>query len=92
MEQTILLKGIALMSALTGLQHWLIHTVTLYDLMFVALVSLFLITLERDYLHYIGRKDYENKEDIKTGDKGENKKNHSCSGPKEKDFFFEISS
>lgn len=60
MEETIILKGIALLSALTSIQQWLMHEITLFDLMFLVLVVAFLVTLERDYLSYMGKQGGEN--------------------------------
>jgi hypothetical protein len=60
MEQTLLIKGIALMSALTSIQQWLLFEITLFDIMFVVLVVAFLLTLERDYLHYMQRRNNDN--------------------------------
>ena len=49
MEQTILLKGLALFATLTGLQQWLAQTVALFDIMFILLITAFLLSLEMDY-------------------------------------------
>jgi hypothetical protein len=73
MEQTLLIKGIALMSALTSIQQWLLFEITLFDIMFVVLVVAFLLTLERDYLHYMDRR---------------NNTNNSCLDSKKKLSFF----
>ena len=49
MEQTILLKGLALFATLTGLQQWLAQTVALFDILFIVLITAFLLSLEMDY-------------------------------------------
>ncbi|MBT4870252.1 MAG: hypothetical protein HON47_01625 [Candidatus Diapherotrites archaeon] len=49
MEQTILLKGIALFATLTGIQQWLSRTVALFDIIFIVLIVAFLISVELDY-------------------------------------------
>jgi hypothetical protein len=56
MEQTIMLKGIALFATLTGIQQWLSHAVALFDIMFIILIVAFLLSLEIDYQKHIGRK------------------------------------
>lgn len=56
-QQTIWLKGIALLSALTSLQQWMFHNISLFDIFFLVLVVAFLITLERDYLSYVSKID-----------------------------------
>jgi len=72
MEQTILLKGIALLSALTSIQQWTMHEITPFDLMFLILVVAFLITLERDYLSYIGKQRGESNSSVPILDRGLN--------------------
>ena len=55
MEQTILLKGVALFATLTGIQQWLAQDVALFDIMFVGLIVAFLIALEMDYIKHKNR-------------------------------------
>ncbi|MFA5763472.1 MAG: hypothetical protein WC915_01515 [archaeon] len=52
MEETILIKGVALFSALAGLQQWLVQNITPFDIFFIVLIVAFLISVERDYLKY----------------------------------------
>jgi len=50
MEDTLLLKGVALFSALIGVQQWLALEVSVSDMLFLVTVTAFLIALERDFL------------------------------------------
>ena len=59
MEQTILLKGIALFATLTGIQQWLSNAVALFDIIFIALIVAFLVSLEIDYQKHRARKGVE---------------------------------
>jgi hypothetical protein len=52
MEETILIKGVALFSALAGLQQWLVQNITPFDILFVALIVAFLVSVEHDYFKY----------------------------------------
>ena len=56
MEQTILIKGIALFATLTGIQQWLSHAVALFDIIFIVLIVAFLLSLEMDYQKHKVRK------------------------------------
>ena len=60
MEQTILLKGVALFAALTGIQQWLPHAVALFDIIFIVLIVAFLLSLEMDYQKHKGRERVDN--------------------------------
>ena len=50
MEDTLLLKGVALFSALIGVQQWLALEVSISDMFFLVTVTAFLVALERDYV------------------------------------------
>lgn len=52
LEQTILIKGIALVSTLVGLQQWISYGITPFDLFFIMLVAMFLISVEHDYFKF----------------------------------------
>ncbi|MFA5357989.1 MAG: hypothetical protein WC308_03635 [archaeon] len=52
MEQTLFLKGVALFATMVGLQQWLAQGVSLYDVAFIGLATMFLATLEMDYTKY----------------------------------------
>jgi hypothetical protein len=52
MEETILIRGVAIFSALTGLQQWLSQSITPFDILFITLIVAFLISVERDYFKY----------------------------------------
>jgi len=56
MEQTIMLKGIAIFATLTGIQQWLSQAVALFDIMFIILIVLFLLSLEMDYQKHLVKK------------------------------------
>ncbi len=52
MEETILIKGVALFSALAGLQQWLVQNITPFDVLFMGLIVAFLVSVEHDYFKY----------------------------------------
>ena len=51
-----MLKGVALFAGLAGIQQWLAQSISLSDIIFLALIAAFLISLEADYLRYKRRK------------------------------------
>ena len=59
MEDTLLLKGVALLSALIGVQQWIALEVSIADIFFLVTVTAFLITLERDYVSAKDKKQTE---------------------------------
>ena len=52
LEQTIVIKGIALVSTLAGLQQWMSQGITPFDIFFIMLVAMFLISVEHDYFKF----------------------------------------
>ena len=52
LEQTIVIKGIALVSTLAGLQQWMSHGLALFDILFIMLIAMFLISVEHDYFKF----------------------------------------
>ena len=56
MEQTIMLKGIALFATLIGIQQWLSHAVAVFDILFIILIVAFLLSLEIDYQKHAKKK------------------------------------
>jgi len=69
MEQTLFLKGVALFATMVGLQQWLAQGVSINDIVFIGLVTVFLATLEEDYMKYRKRTE-EKKRNGKFADSG----------------------
>ncbi|MEK6958954.1 MAG: hypothetical protein AABW59_02805 [archaeon] len=57
MEETLIIRGVALFATLAGIQQWFAQNVSLFDAFFLLLVAAFLISLEHDYIKYREKRD-----------------------------------
>ncbi|MDD3084155.1 MAG: hypothetical protein PHP82_03970 [Candidatus ainarchaeum sp.] len=50
--ETIMIKGIAVFSAVIAIQQWVFQHLNPFDAIFVALIVAFLISIDHDYIKY----------------------------------------
>jgi len=90
MEETLILRGIALFATLAGIQQWLAENVSLFDAFFLLLVTAFLMSLEHDYVKFRERKEsptHAKHESKSISEKRPGEKEPSCPDPHHSPFL-----